>query len=71
MLMSANVPNTKNYLTDFMPMFLLYTSSKHQKTRGFLIFSGDIGNIDLKWFDFNIAKLETKDSEANFYLKII
>ena len=52
-------------------MFLLCTSSKHQKTRGFLIFSGDIGNIDLKWIDFNIAKLETKDSEANFYLKII
>ena len=39
-------------LTHFWPMFPFYTPWKHQKTKGFLVFSRDIkGNIGKKCID--------------------
>ena len=41
----------QNPLTNFWPMFPLYTPSKRQERKGFLMFSGDIKvDIGRKWF---------------------
>ena len=69
-------------LTDFKPMFHFFTSWKHQKTRGFLTFSGGIQmerwlNIWVSWWNiykglFTVEKkcCPKNDSRQNFRLLI-
>ena len=46
----STILHNQTKLTHFWPMLLFYTPWKHQKTFGFLVFSGGInGNIGQTW----------------------
>ena len=54
---------TKTYLTHFMPLISFDTSWKHQKIRGFLVFSGEVSKdiSGMKWVNVYL-EIQSKSS---------
>ena len=58
--------NLPVYLIHFWPMFPFYTSWKHHKTEGFLVFSGDI-----KWEHWPERYMKTNSGNSKLYFLIV